>query len=130
MCESFAGWQTLSDGTVSAGVGPVGNVPSAAEHAIRATLRTGVICQIPIRILSIPIAAPFPSVAEHIVKSPGVRFFLSNFMQRNVRITFMPSNRVKFAVALPGRTRHARVLPLSLSRKPIFKSGWSIPPVV
>ena len=56
----------------SAVAGVVVPAPAAID-AIRTGCHTCRVCSRTVRIISIPVAAPFPHVADHVVESPPVR---------------------------------------------------------
>ncbi len=74
-------------------------VPAAApNHAARATarpLRVGRIAVVTTIVFIIPVTAPFPDIAVHIIEAPGVWSFLSNGMSRTTAVLFIPPDFIQ-----------------------------------
>ena len=68
-----------------------GAVPTAAtEHAVRAPGAPGV-SHATTRVIPIPILAPLPNIAVHVIQTPSIRFFAAYWMSIAVRVVVVPT---------------------------------------
>ncbi len=71
----------------------------------RSTLfRSVLIFNVPLRIGAVPVGAPFPDIAVHVVQAPGVRRQFPNRVRLVLAIAFVPAGIPEAAASLiPGR---------------------------
>jgi len=75
-------------------------------------------------VLRVPIGTPFPDIAMHVIKPPGIRMLQSNRMQLAVRVVVilgMLVQTVRFIAEVPMRlgVGATRILPLGLGWQPV-----------
>ena len=68
------------------------------------------------------VRAPFPHVAVHVVEAELVRLLLPHRVRPALRVSFVPSQRIKVAREVAGRAGAAGILPFGFRRQAILEA--------